>query len=131
MSLSSSIGSSPSRQDRDSVIFSSAPNLGAFYVVPIIGAMEKSTHTTEYAVVRAELKAAREAAQLSQRALAARLGVPHSWIAKVEAGERRIDVIELSWYLAACDRDACHVLADLGRKVTALRRGQPRRRRRK
>lgn len=67
--------------------------------------MEKSTHTPEYALVRAELKAARENAHLTQRALAARLGVPHSWVAKVEAGERRIDVVELCWWMAACGID--------------------------
>ena len=82
--------------------------------------MEKSTHTKEYALVRAELKAAREGAQLTQRALAARLGIPHSWVAKVEAGERRIDIVELCWILAACGREPAAALADLGSKLTAL-----------
>ena len=49
------------------------PNLGTFYHVPIIGAMEKSTHTTEYAALRAELRAARKIADFSQRDLATRL----------------------------------------------------------
>ena len=44
-------------------------------------------------------------AGLSQRDLAARLKVPHSWVAKVESGERRIDVVELYWYATACDAD--------------------------
>jgi transcriptional regulator with XRE-family HTH domain len=79
--------------------------------------MEKSTHTKEYALVRAELKAAREAAQLSQRALASRLGIPHTWIAKVESGERRIDVVELCWYLAACGEQPPRKLAALGKKI--------------
>ena len=82
--------------------------------------MEKSTHTTEYALVRAELKAAREGAQLSQRALAARLGVPHSWIAKVEAGERRVDVVELCWLFTACGKPAVRNLAELGKKIVAV-----------
>lgn len=82
--------------------------------------MEKSTHTTEYDLVRAELKAAREGAQLSQRALAARLGVPHSWVAKVEVGERRIDVVELCWLLGACGKHAPLVLAELGKKIVAV-----------
>lgn len=99
--------------------FLPAPDLGALYFVPIIGAMEKSTHTKEYALVRAELKAAREGAQLTQRALAARLGVPHSWVAKVEAGERRIDVVELCWFLTACGKHVPRGLANLGEKVTA------------
>lgn len=67
--------------------------------------MLKSTHTPEYAALRAELRAAREAAELSQRELAAKLRVPHSWVAKVESGERRIDLIEFFWLLAACGSD--------------------------
>lgn len=86
--------------------------------------MEKSTHTREYALVRAELKAARDAAQLTQRGLAAKLRVPHSWVAKVEAGERRIDVVELCWFLAACRKDPAQELAELGSKISTLR-GKP------
>jgi transcriptional regulator with XRE-family HTH domain len=85
--------------------------------------MEKSTHTAEYLALRAELRAAREAAALSQRALAQRLRVPHSWVAKVESGERRIDVVELSWFLAACGSDpvsvAGRLLQSFGGKRTA------------
>jgi transcriptional regulator with XRE-family HTH domain len=67
--------------------------------------MEKSTHTTEYFALRAELVAARKIAALSQRDLAAILKVPHSWVAKVESGERRIDLVEFCWFLAACGLD--------------------------
>lgn len=64
--------------------------------------MQKSVHTKEYKALRAELRAMREKAGLTQRDLAAKLGVPHSWVAKVEAGERRIDVVEFAWIVAAC-----------------------------
>jgi transcriptional regulator with XRE-family HTH domain len=67
--------------------------------------MEKSTHTAEYDALRAELRAVREGAGLSQRGLAARLAVPHSWVAKVESGERRIDLVEFCWFVAACEVD--------------------------
>lgn len=67
--------------------------------------MEKSTHTPEYAALRAELRASRENAGLTQRDLATRLKVPHSWIAKVESGERRIDLVEFFWFISACDID--------------------------
>jgi transcriptional regulator with XRE-family HTH domain len=73
--------------------------------------MQKSVHTKEYKALRAELRAAREAAGLSQRDLAARLGVPHSWVAKVEAGERRIDVVELIWLASACGEDASRIVS--------------------
>lgn len=37
---------------------------------------------------------ARQNAGLSQRALADALGKPPSWVAKVELGERRLDILE-------------------------------------
>jgi transcriptional regulator with XRE-family HTH domain len=40
------------------------------------------------------LVSAREEAQLSQRELAARLRRPRVFIGRIEAGERRVDVIE-------------------------------------
>ena len=67
--------------------------------------MEKSTHTKEYAALRSELRQAREKAGISQRELAERLAVPHSWVAKVENGERRVDLIEFGWFLTACGVD--------------------------
>jgi len=84
--------------------------------------MEKSTHTPEYAVLRSELRIARENAGLSQRQLAARLKVPHSWVAKVESGERRIDLVEFGWFISACGADllsVCeHVVRHLPRRGT-------------
>jgi transcriptional regulator with XRE-family HTH domain len=67
--------------------------------------MEKSVHTPAYAALRSELCLARKKAGLSQRQLAARLQVPHSWVAKVENGERRIDLVEFGWFISACDAD--------------------------
>ena len=40
------------------------------------------------------LVASREQIGLSQRDLAARLGRPRSFVGRIEAGERRVDVIE-------------------------------------
>jgi transcriptional regulator with XRE-family HTH domain len=89
--------------------------------------MQKSVHTKEYKALRAELRAARERAGLSQRDLAAKLGVPHSWVAKVEAGERRIDVVELAWFFSACGEDAAATVSSLvgrfGRGATQKGRG--------
>jgi transcriptional regulator with XRE-family HTH domain len=64
--------------------------------------MRKSIHTPEYAALRAHLHRLRTDAGLSQRDLAERLRVPHSWVAKVENGERRIDLVEFCWFVAAC-----------------------------
>jgi len=89
--------------------------------------MQKSVHTKEYKALRAELRAIREKAGLSQRDLAAKLNVPHSWVAKVEAGERRIDVVELCWFIAACGEDAVRLMSRLsagdGEKSSSVRGG--------
>jgi transcriptional regulator with XRE-family HTH domain len=64
--------------------------------------MQKSVHSSEYRALRTELRRVREQAKLSQRDLAALLDVPHSWVAKVESGERRIDLVEFCWFVKAC-----------------------------
>jgi len=64
--------------------------------------MRKSTHTGEYAQLKKCLLAMRGKAHYSQRQLAAILKVPHSWVAKVESGERRIDLVEFAWFCSAC-----------------------------
>jgi len=87
-------------------------------------AMEKSVHTAEYATLRSELRSAREAAGLSQRDLAARLKVPHSWVAKVETGERRIDLIEFCWFTSACGIDPLAPFERLMRKTRSLQAGR-------
>jgi transcriptional regulator with XRE-family HTH domain len=94
--------------------------------------MTKSIHTSEYATLRQELRAARQWAGLSQRGLAARLKVTHSWVAKVETGERRVDVIEFCWFIAACGGDPLEAIARvLGRAgVPRPSRRQDSRRRR-
>jgi len=64
--------------------------------------MRKSTHTKDYGLLRRRLSEMRASAGFSQRQLAGVLAVPHSWVAKVEAGERRIDLIEFGWFCNAC-----------------------------
>ncbi|MAT50151.1 MAG: transcriptional regulator [Euryarchaeota archaeon] len=51
------------------------------------------------------LLAQREAAELTQRALAAKLDKPHSFVAKVEHGDRRIDPVEFVEWCRACGAD--------------------------
>ena len=46
------------------------------------------------------LRAAREAARLTQTQVAAKLGKPQSYVSKVENGERRIDPVELARFAA-------------------------------
>jgi transcriptional regulator with XRE-family HTH domain len=81
--------------------------------------MKKSVHTPEYASLRSELRGARDSAGLSQRGLAARLKVPHSWVAKVESGERRIDLVEFCWFVSACGMDPHAVTKRLIQRISA------------
>lgn len=55
----------------------------------------KSTNTPEYKAIIEKLISARKAKKLSQATLADLLGKHQSYIAKIEIGERRIDIIEL------------------------------------
>ena len=54
----------------------------------------KSIFTKEYAALMEVLARARKAQDLSQQAVAERLGKPQSFVSKYESSERRLDVIE-------------------------------------
>ncbi|MDD4890366.1 MAG: helix-turn-helix transcriptional regulator [Phycisphaerae bacterium] len=71
--------------------------------------MLKSIHTPEYREFCRRLVTLREAAGLSQRALAQRLRVSPSWVAKAESAERRMDLIEFARVCEACGADASKV----------------------
>ena len=81
--------------------------------VRIIRAMEKSTHTPLYDLFRARLVKMRKAAKLTQRQLAERLGREHSFVARIEIGDRRLDVVEFFWVCRACGHDALDVASEL------------------
>lgn len=85
--------------------------------------MRKSIHTPEQAALCRELRAVREAAGLSQRALAAILKVPHSLVAKVETGERRIDLIEFCRFISACGADPIKIFERLAKQLPRPRPG--------
>ncbi len=57
--------------------------------------MNKERLQEERSLVRTLLREYREAAGLRQQDLADRLGLPQSFVSKVESGERRLDVVEL------------------------------------
>lgn len=65
-------------------------------------AMSSSVHDPRYLELISRLRGFRRTAGISQLALAESLGRVQSYVSKVESGERRIDVIELS--------DICHAL---------------------
>ncbi|MFV5347903.1 helix-turn-helix transcriptional regulator [uncultured Acinetobacter sp.] len=60
--------------------------------------MTSSINTQEMLALTQWLKSMREEQHLSMRTLAERMEKPHSYIQKVEQGERRLDVVEYVWY---------------------------------
>ncbi len=63
--------------------------------------MDKSIYSHEYARFLTSLRDLRKSAKLSQSDLAAKLGETQSFVSKCERGERRLDFVELRWWLAA------------------------------
>jgi len=65
----------------------------------------KSLHAPAYRALLAWLRQSRQSQGLTMRDVAAKLGVPHSWIGKVETGERRLDVAEFERLCRVLDAD--------------------------
>ncbi|MVA98472.1 helix-turn-helix domain-containing protein [Nitratireductor sp. CAU 1489] len=79
--------------------------------------MTRSLHTPEYAAFVRILVEARKNCGLTQQDLAERLGKPQSYVAKVEGGERRLDVVEFAALARALDVDPS---ALFGRAMEAI-----------
>lgn len=68
--------------------------------------MTKSIHTDEMNFLLDWLKSQRKAQKLTMHNLAARMDhKSHSYVQKIEQGERRLDVIEYLWYCTALGID--------------------------
>ena len=81
--------------------------------------MLKSVHSPAYAHVRAKLVAMRKQAGLTQRDLARKLGREHSFVWRIETGERRLDVVEFLWVCQALGQDAAAVYRHLAQAILA------------
>lgn len=75
--------------------------------------MQKSIHSKEYQKVLGTLIALRQKAGMTQRDLAAKLGREHSFVWRIENGERRLDVVEFFWVCNALGQDATRIYRDL------------------
>lgn len=73
--------------------------------------MAKTIRSSGHEALRDALIAARKNAALTQAELAGRLKCHQSFVARVESGERRIDVIELIVLARALDVDAVELLS--------------------
>ena len=64
--------------------------------------MVRSVFTSGYEQLVATLVAMRKDAGMTQRKLALRLGREQNFVARVEQGQRRVDLIEFVWICRAC-----------------------------
>jgi len=67
--------------------------------------------TAEHERLGAELRVARSGASLTQVELARKLGKPQSFVAKVEGGERRLEVLEFAHYVRVIGLEPAEFLA--------------------
>jgi transcriptional regulator with XRE-family HTH domain len=88
--------------------------------------MQKSTHTPHYQAVMEKLVSMRKDAGLTQRELAEKLGREHSFVWRIEHGERRLDVVEFYTVCRCLDQDPATVYNELAK---AFRREDRRERR--
>lgn len=78
--------------------------------------MPKSAFSRKHGQFRRLLADARQAAGLTQVALAKRLGRPQSFVSKFERGERRLDVIEFLDVARALRVDPAQIIAEIERR---------------
>lgn len=81
----------------------------------------KSIHHPAYKALQQQLAVARNAAGLTQEMLAVKLARPQSFVSKVEAGDRRLDVVEYVQWMRAVDMDPAAIIKTL---ATAMDTGR-------
>ncbi|QUY49263.1 helix-turn-helix transcriptional regulator [Serratia plymuthica] len=79
-----------------------------------------SVYSTEYQLVIKILRDARIEKGITQTKLAEALGRPQSFIAKVENGERKLDVVEFAVMARLLGVDAGAVIQQIGGRVQLL-----------
>lgn len=65
--------------------------------------LTKTLRTPEHIYLCQKLKKVRLEAGLTQADLAQRLNKPQSYVAKIETQERRLDLVEFTKWMVACD----------------------------
>ena len=67
--------------------------------------MSKSIFSKDYKEIIDRLRQARISVDLSQQAVADKLGKPQSYVSKIESGERRLDVAEIKKFSQIYKKD--------------------------
>ena len=82
----------------------------------------KAKLADELVVLGRVLVRARERARLKQSEVAASLGLPASYLSKIENGTRRLDVIELIHIAAALGVDVAEIVRELREELNRASR---------
>lgn len=81
-----------------------------------MGNLRLSIHSQEHIWLRELLLNRRNELGLTQRAFGEKLGVVHSFIGKVETGDRRLDIFEFIAYCHGLNLDPIEVLQEIEKK---------------
>lgn len=83
--------------------------------------MVRSLRTPGHLALMRVLIETRKSKGMTQHGLAARLDRPQSYVAKIETGERRLDVVEFAEWALALNTETEHVMAVVRDAITASR----------
>lgn len=78
-----------------------------------------SVQSPEYDLLLRMLREVRIESGLSQRELSHRLGQAASYVYKIEAGSRRLDLVELARLLRALDRNLTDFIGEYAKHLSA------------
>jgi transcriptional regulator with XRE-family HTH domain len=82
--------------------------------------MVDSMFTTAFREIVSGVIAMRKGAGLTQRQLAAAVGREHNYIARIETGQRRVDLVELVQLCRACNIDPEQLIPEITHKIVSL-----------
>jgi len=82
--------------------------------------MKKTIHSHQSECVRKMIVTLRNKTGLTQRQLAVKLEREHSFVGRLELGERRLDLVEFFWLCQACGSDPVKESAALMRQLQAV-----------
>ena len=79
--------------------------------------LTKSLYTAEWEILLKTLKNVREKQGWTQQQLAKKLGRPQSLVAKIEAGERKLDVYQFIDYMRILEADPVAVMRRIMKSI--------------
>lgn len=75
--------------------------------------MKKTIHSRMGKLIHQKIVEMRKKAGYTQRELAKKLGREHSFVARIEQGERRVDIVEFYFICKACKSSPKKEILDL------------------